>query len=343
MYYLFQVSTALILFLAANTSYNAFPRLAALLAEDGYMPRQFSFRGDRLAFSWGIALLSGVAIALLVAFGGVTTLLIPLYSVGVFVCFTLSQAGMVRHWLRTRESGWRWRMTINGIGMVMTGVVLVVVATVKFTSGAYLVVILIPVLVGMMLFIHRQYAASARELAIRPDYVATDLVRDERAIVPVPGLNRAVVRAVNVARSITKDVTAVFISTDEDDADDMRERWERHVPGVPLVIVQSPYRALGGPLNAYLDVLDRAWPPDKPDPITFVVVPEYVARHWWERVLYNQSARRLRANLLGRPHTVVVDVPYRRDDPAHVDLEPAGSAMPPGPSAATPVVPPSGG
>ena len=198
LYYLFQVSTALILFLAANTSYNAFPRLAALLAEDGYMPRQFSFRGDRLAFSWGIALLSGVAIILLVAFGGVTTLLIPLYSVGVFVCFTLSQAGMVRHWLRTRDAGWAWRMAINGVGMVLTAVVLVVVASVKFTSGAYLVVILIPALVGVMRFIHRQYAASARALAIHDDYVASDLVRAERAIVPVPGLNRAVVRAVTL-------------------------------------------------------------------------------------------------------------------------------------------------
>jgi hypothetical protein len=329
LYYLFQVSTALILFLAANTSYNAFPRLAALLAEDGYMPRQFSFRGDRLAFSWGIVLLSGVAIALLVAFGGITTLLIPLYSVGVFVCFTLSQGGMVRHWLRTREEGWARRMAINGLGMVMTAVVLVVVAGVKFTSGAYLVVILIPTLVGIMLFIHRQYAASARELAIAPDFVASALVREERAVVPVPGLNRAVVRAVNVARSITPDVIAVFISTDEDATADVRARWERHIPGVPLVIVESPYRALAGPLMAYLDVLDRAWPPDKPEPVTFVVVPEYVARHWWERILYNQSARRLRAVLLGRPHTVVVDVPYRRDDAVGADLDGPAPAMDP--------------
>jgi amino acid transporter len=322
-YYLFQVSTALILFLAANTSYNAFPRLAALLAEDGYMPRQLSFRGDRLAFSWGIVLLSGVAIALLVAFGGVTTLLIPLYSVGVFVCFTLSQGGMVLHWLRTKDAGWRRRMAINFIGMVMTGVVLVVVASVKFTSGAWLVVVLIPTLVAGMLFIRHQYEASARQLAIKEDFVSAAPVREERAIVPVPGLNRAVVQAVNVARSITDDVTAVYISTDEVAARDIRRDWERHVPGVPLVIVESPYRALAGPLTAYLDVLDLAWPPDRPAPITFVVVPEYVARHWWERILYNQSARHLRTRLLGRPHTVVVDVPYRRDDPAHADLEPA--------------------
>jgi amino acid transporter len=314
LYYTFQISTALILFLAANTSYNAFPRLAALLSEDGYMPRQFSFRGDRLAFSWGIILLSGVAVALLIYFGGVTTLLIPLYSVGVFVCFTLSQSGMVLHWLRNKESGWRRRLTINAFGAVLTGVVLVIVATVKFTSGAYLVVILIPVLVGMMLFIHRQYSASARQLAIRDDFVAAAPNREERAIVPVPGLNRAVIRAVNVARSITPQVIAVYISDDAEASAAMRERWERHVPGVDLVIVESPYRALAGPLSAYLEVLDRAWPPDKPSPITFVVVPEYVARHWWERILYNQSARHLRTMLLGRPHTVVVDVPYRRDD-----------------------------
>ena len=244
LYYLFQTATALILFLAANTSYNAFPRLAALLAEDGYMPRQFSFRGDRLAFSWGIILLSAVAVALIVYFGGVTTLLIPLYSVGVFVCFTLSQGGMVLHWLRGREPGWRWRLAINAVGMTLTAVVLVVVASVKFFAGAYLVVILIPVLVGMMLFINRQYAASRRELAVRPDFVVPGLVREERAIVPIPSLNRAAVQAVNVARSMSDQVTAVYISDDPEDSASMRARWDLQMPGVPLVIVESPYRAL---------------------------------------------------------------------------------------------------
>lgn len=315
LFYAFQLSTALILFLAANTSYNAFPRLAALLAHDGYMPRQFAFRGDRLAFSWGIVLLSAVAAALLVRFGGVTTDLIPLYSVGVFVCFTLSQGGMVVHWRRHPESGWRWRMTINAVGALLTAVVLAIVVYEKFTGGAYLVVILIPLLVAMMLFISHQYAASSRQLAVGHDHVVPPPSRQQRAIVPVPSLNRAVVRAVNVARSITGDVSAVYISVDPEHSARMRARWERQVPGVPLVIVESPYRALAGPLAAYLDVLDLAWPPDRPSPITFVVVPEYVARHWWERLLYNQSARRLRTMLLGRPHTVVVDVPYRRDDP----------------------------
>ncbi|MEO8229739.1 MAG: APC family permease [Chloroflexota bacterium] len=312
----FAMSTALILFLAANTSFNAFPRLAAILAEDGYMPRQFSFRGDRLAYSWGIVLLAAVAFGLLWAFGGDTHALIPLYSVGVFVCFTLSQVGMVKHWFTTRGPGWTWRAALNAFGALLTLVVFLVVVSVKFVDGAYLVVILIPVLVGIMLFISRQYAASRTQLAVRPDFVGGEPHREERVVVPVPGLNRAVVQAVNVGRSISDDVRAVYISDDPEQTAEMRERWQRQMPGVPLVVVESPYRALVGPLVAYLDVLDRAWPPDKEQPITFVVVPEYVARHWWERILYNQSAKRLRTALLGRPHTVVVNAPYRRDDPA---------------------------
>jgi amino acid transporter len=311
---LFSTSTALILFLAANTSFNAFPRLAAILAEDGYMPRQFAFRGDRLAYSWGIVLLAAVAFGLLWAFGGDTHALIPLYSVGVFLCFTLSQTGMVRHWLRVREPGWRWRLAINAAGAVLTAVVLGIVVFEKFADGAYLVVILVPVLVGMMLFITHQYARSKRELRVRPDTIVRPPSREERVVVPIPGLDRAAVQAINVARSIDDDVRAVFISDDPAEAAAVREQFERQVPGVALVVVESPYRALAGPLLAYLDVLDLAWPPDKPEPITFVVIPEYVARHWWERLLYNQSAKRLRSMLLGRPHTVIVNVPYRRED-----------------------------
>jgi len=328
LYYLFQACTALILFLAANTSFNAFPRLGALLAIDGYLPRQFAIRGDRLAFSYGIVILAAVAAAILVLFDGDTHALIPLYSVGVFVCFTLSQVGMVRHWFRHKEPGWWFRATINGIGATMTGVVLVVVTTVKFADGAYLVVILIPLLVGMMVFIHRQYAASRRELTVRDDVVFAPPQREERAVVPIPGVNRAVIQAVNVARSVADDVRAVFITENAEDGITVREQWERQVPGVPLVVVESPYRALTGPLEAYLDVLDSAWPPDKPAPITFVVLPEYVARRWWERLLYNQSVKRLRSSLLGRPHTVVVNVPYRRDDPAAFDRAHGGTPEP---------------
>jgi len=315
----FQAATALILFLAANTSFNAFPRLGAILAIDGYMPRQFSYRGDRLAYSWGIVVLSSVAAFLIWLFGGEVTALIPLYSVGVFVCFTLSQIGMVKHWRTVQEPGWQWRLALNALGALLTAVVLVVVVSVKFIDGAYLVVILIPTLVAMMLFIHRQYDASRRELQVRQDLVFLQPHREERAVVPIPGINRAVIQAVNVARSVADDVRAVFITEDAEDGAAVRERWERQVPGVPLVVVESPYRALTGPLSAYLDVLDSAWPPDKQAPITFIVLPEYVARSWWERILYNQSVKRLRSSLLGRPHTVVVNVPYRREDPTIVE------------------------
>lgn len=320
----FAASTALILFLAANTSFNAFPRLAAILAEDGYMPRQFSFRGDRLAYSWGIVLLAAIAFLLLWAFGGDTHALIPLYSVGVFVCFTLSQVGMVRHWLAVRDSGWRWRMSVNAFGGLLTAVVLGIVVYEKFWDGAWIVVILVPALVGMMMFIHRQYTLSRRELAVRPELVFRSPHREERVVVPIPGLTRAVVQAINVARSIDDDVRAVYITADPESAASVREDFERQLPGVPLVIVESPYRALVGPFLAYLDVLDAAWPPDEDPPITFIVIPEYVARRWWERILYNQAAKRLRSALLGRPGTVVVNVPYRREDPELFDAAMGG-------------------
>jgi amino acid transporter len=314
-FYLFQVFTALLLFLAANTSYNAFPRLAAILARDGYLPRQFSFRGDRLAFTSGIVILSLVSIALLVLFAGQTTALIPLYSVGVFISFTISQGGMVRHWLVERRKGmrgWQWRLAINGFGALLTGFVFGVVLIAKAPSSL-LVAVIIPALVLMMVFIQRQYRASAAHLAVRDDIAIPPPRREERVIVPVPSINRAVVQALNVGRSIAPDVRAVLISDEPEEAAKIRARWERQLPEVPLVTVESPYRALVAPMLAYLDVLDQTWPEDHEAPITFVVIPEYVARSWWERLLYNQSANRLRRALIGRQHTVVVNVPYRRE------------------------------
>jgi amino acid transporter len=311
-FYAFQAFTALLLFLAANTSFAAFPRLAAVLAQDGFFPRQFSFRGDRLAFSMGIILLGLVAGSLVVAAGGHTHALIPLYAVGVFIDFTISQAGMIRLWLRTRPKGWQYRLAVNSVGCVATAVVAVVVTSVKFEAGAKFVILLIPVLVAAMLFIRRQYDAQSRDLEVRDDLVFPGPHREQRVIIPVNGINRAVVQAVNFGRSLAKDLRAVYVTEDTEDADRLRERWERQFPGVPLVIVESPYRALVGPIVAYLDVLDQAWPPDRPAPVTVVVLPEYVARHWWDRLLYNQTAKRLKAVLVGREHTVIADVPYRR-------------------------------
>ena len=328
LFYLFQIFTALLLFLAANTSFAAFPRLAAVLGEDGFFPRQFSLRGDRLAFSSGILLLGIVAASLVIAAGGRTHALIPLYAVGVFLDFTISQAGMIRHWLRTRDPGWQRRLAINAVGCTATAGVAIVVTSVKFLDGAWLVVVLIPILVAVMLFIRREYDSQERELHVRDDFVMEGPHREQRVVIPVNGLNRSVIQAINFGRTMSRDVRGVYVTEDPEAGDDMRERWERQVPGVPLVIVESPFRAVISPFIAYLDVLDQAWPPDKDAPITIIVLPEYVARHWWERILYNQAAKRLRAVLLGRPMTVVVNVPYRREDPALFDQAMGGKREP---------------
>jgi amino acid transporter len=310
-FFLFQGFTALLLVLAANTSFNAFPRLLAILAVDGHMPRQFSFRGDRLAFSYGIIVLATVAASLIVVFRGETHLLIPLYAVGVFIDFTISQTGMIRHWRRERPPGWRRRLAINAFGASLTAIVAVVVTVAK-APQSLIVIALIPLLVGLMNFIHHQYANQEEELKVRDDYVVGMPHREQRVVIPVNGINRAVVQAVTFGRTLASDVRAVFITEDPEAGEAVRKKWERQVPGVPLVIVESPFRALVGPLTAYLDVLDLAWPPDKEAPITIVVLPEYVARHWWDRLLYNQSAKRLKSALVGREHTVIADVPYRR-------------------------------
>jgi amino acid transporter len=311
-FYLFQGFTALLLFLAANTSFNAFPRLLAILAGDGYMPSQFALRGDRLAFSYGIVVLGAMAAGLIVVFRGETHLLIPLYAVGVFIDFTISQSGMIRHWLRERSRGWRWRLSINAFGAALTGTVAVIVTTVKFFDGAWIVLVLIPVFVAMMSFIRRQYELQEVELRVREDGLLPGPHREQRVVIPVNGINRAVVQAVNFGRALTRDLRAVYVTDDLEAADALRARWERQLPDVPLVIVESPYRAVISPVVAYLDILDQAWPPDKEAPLTIVVLPEYVARHWWDRLLYNQTAKRLKSALIGREHTVIADVPYRR-------------------------------
>jgi amino acid transporter len=315
-HYLVQLSTAVILVLAANTSFADFPRLSSILARDSFLPRVFQFRGERLAFSSGIVVLAAMSVVLIAGFGGSVTNLIPLYTVGVFIAFTLSQSGMVRHWWRLRASdgGWQRRAFINGVGAVTTGVVAVEVAAVKFALGAWVVLLLMPILVAMMLFIRRQYRSSERQLDVRSDIVIPRPHRTERAVVPIPGINRAVIQAVNVARTFADDIHAVLVSDNPEEAARLRDRWERQLPDVPLVVVESPFRALVPPLLAYLDVLDEAWPAGREAPTTFVVIPEFVARHWWEQVLFNQSARRLRSALLGRPHTVAVTVPYRREN-----------------------------
>jgi amino acid transporter len=309
LYYLFQLATTGVLILAANTSFADFPRLSSILARDGFMPSRFAFRGERLAFSAGIVVLALVAVVVLVAFGGRVELLIPLYAIGVFTSITLSQAGMVRHWLRTRDAGWRRSAVINGFGAVATGIVTVIFAVAKFALGAWLIVLIIPVLVLAMLFVYRQYARRRVEAHVRPDVVIGPPRRHQRVIVPVPDISRDVVNALKFARTMSDEVLAVHVTDDVDEGERLRERFKEQLPGVPLVIVESPYRQLVRPFVRYLE--DAASRDD--EDVLVVLLPEYVARHWWERFLYNENARRIERALLGRPNILVAAVPYRRD------------------------------
>jgi amino acid transporter len=311
-FYLFQTFTALILILAANTSFAAFPRLAAILAEDYFFPRNFAYRGDRLAYTAGILVLAGVAALLLAGFGGNTHALIPLYSVGVFLAFTLSQSGMVRHWWHDRVKGWRWRLGINAMGAAMTAMVLVVVLISK-APQSLLVAVIIPVIVSVMWFIRREYDTATRELHIDRARVFGKAEKRTRVIVPIPNISRSVIRAVQIGLAMTDDVRAVHITIDSESTDRLRHDWEHMLPGVPLVVIETPYRSLVVPFLHYLDVMA----PTAPDTITVVVLPEYVPRHWWDRFLHNQKAERIGHALVGRHNTVVVEVPYaaERDMP----------------------------
>jgi amino acid transporter len=307
-HYLIQLSTAFLLVLAANTAFAGFPRLASILGKDRFLPRQFQYRGDRLAYSFGIMVLAVLAAGLVIGFKGSVTNLIPLYTVGVFIAFTLSQSGMVVHWWRLRGEvrGWRWRAALNGLGAAATGVVAVIVGVAKFALGAWMVLLLIPLLIGLMWSIGRHYRSV--EIALRVDLKSGALPRRvaPRVLVPVSRLDRATLNALAFATSISADVTAVHVSNDPDDLARMKADWETWGGPVNLVILESPYRALMGPLMAYIDATDRA---DPAQPTT-VVLPEFVPSHIWEYPLHNQTALRLKLRLFFRRNTVVVDVPY---------------------------------
>jgi amino acid transporter len=312
-HYLMQVSTALLLVLAANTAFADFPRLASILARDRFLPRQFQFRGDRLAFSVGIVVLAILASLLIVAFGGSVTSLIPLYTVGVFVAFTLSQAGMVRHWWRLRGSvaGWRWRAGLNGLGALATGLVAIIVGVVKFALGAWMILLLIPALIGLMWLIARHYEEVDDSLAA--PWTDPRLPRlAPRVIVPIARMDRPSLEALRYARSLSLDVTAVHVTDDHERIHAMQRDWTAWGGPVKLVILESPYRALIAPLLAYIDAVEAS-EPGRP---TTVVLAEFVPRHLWEFPLHNQTALRLKVRLFFRPNTVVVDVPFHLADRA---------------------------
>jgi amino acid transporter len=303
---LVQVSTALLLTLAANTSFADFPRLSSFLARDGFMPRQFGFRGDRLAFSTGIVALAAVAIVLLVAFRASVSALIPLYTLGVFVAFTLSQTGMVRRWWSRREAGWRRGLAINGLGAATTAVIVLIVAVSKFLAGAWLVMIMIPLLVALMWGIHVHYRRMERAVAVADPAARLKARIAPLVIVPIARLDRPSIEALAFARSISSDPLAVHITNDPAAAAELRRRWAELPEPSELVIVESPYRALIGPLLRYLDALQRQDPSRR----LLVVLSEVVPRHWWDNLLHNQTALRLKLRLFFRPNTIVADVPY---------------------------------
>ena len=304
-----QIATALLLVLAANTSFADFPRLSSFLARDGFMPRQFAFRGERLAFTTGIVALAGLAIVLLVSFKASVTGLIPLYTLGVFLAFTLSQAGMLTRWWRRREPGWRPGLAINGLGTATTAVVALVVGSSNFLAGAWMVIILVPALMALLLGIRSHYRQMALQLEAVPDS-DDDVEPDPIVIVPLARLDRPARRALAFARTISPHATAVHITNDPHTAEQLRESWGTLAGPMELVVVESPYRALVGPLLRYMDAL-QSLHPSRP---IVVVLAEVVPRHWWENLLHNQTSLRLKLRLFGRKNTIVADVPFHVED-----------------------------
>ncbi len=314
-FYLVQASTAVLLVLAANTAFNGFPRLASIMATDRFMPRQFAQRGDRLAFSTGIIALALVASLLVIAFDASVTNLIPLYTVGVFIAFTLSQAGMVRKWVRERTRGWLTSAAINAVGAGATGVVAVVVAYSKFEHGAWVVAVILPVLVAMLYGINAHYRSIEDRLLIASAAPVHLALTVPRIVVPISRIDRASLRALSVARGLGGEVHAVHISFDADGAKTFKRRWAQVVGAeIPLESIISPYRALLPPLLRYIEAIDSR-DPERP---IIVVLAEFVPRHWWEALLHNQTALLLKLRLFTRRNTSVLDVPYHLDD-ADVD------------------------
>jgi hypothetical protein len=319
LFYIIQAFTALILILAANTSYADFPRLASILARDRYLPHQFTYRGDRLAFSNGIVLLGIAASVLVVAFSADVTRLIPLYAFGVFVSFTFSQTGMVRHWQRLREPGWRKSVLLNGFGALATGVVAVIVGVTKFEHGAWISMVAMALLAIMFWTINRHFQLVASRLSTGQPMAQNDRAVDAGiVIVPVDEFNRATLQTLKFARGISPDAIAVFVTDDHDRAEELRLACQSAMPDLQFVIIDSPYRSFVSPFLSYLDAVSA----EGVRPVT-VVVAEFLVTFPWERWLHNQSTRRLRSVLRHRPNTVVIEVPY---DLAHTAGKPAATA-----------------
>jgi amino acid transporter len=303
-YYAVQAATMMILVLAANTAYADFPRLASILARDRYVPRQFMNQGDRLAFSNGIVGLSTFAAILLVVFAGDTHALIPLYMIGVFVSFTLSQAGMVVHWRRLRGPGWRTSAFVNGFGALVTGIVLLVVAVTKAAEGAWIIMVLIPLQMLLFRETRKHYDGVAAQLSLHG--WQSRGARRNTVLVPISGLQRAVVEALDYAKTLSPDVRAVYVNVDPAATEQLRNNWQRWGEGVPLIVLESPFRSLMEPLLEYVEQVHAG---NAGDYIT-IVLPEFVPARWWHHLFHNQTALLIKGALLFRPNTVVTSVPF---------------------------------
>jgi len=316
LYLVLQAATALILSLAANTSFADFPRLSAILARDRYLPRQLTSLGDRLVFTNGILSLAVLASILVIAFGARTHRLIPLYAVGVFLSFTLSQAGMVRHWRKVGGTGWRWKTVVNGLGAVTTGVVLLVIVATKFIRGAWIVIVLIPTFMWLFQTIQRHYGTVAEQLSLEgliPErWTGLASSRRLKVVIPVSGVHRGTLAALRFARSLSRDVTAIVVDVEPQVTARVRERWKTWGQGVSLVVLESPYRSTLGPLLTFLDEADQR---EQERGLAVVVLPEFVPARWWHELLHNQTARLIKRALIYRrgqtgKDRVIIDVPY---------------------------------
>ena len=323
LYLMLIAATTIILIMAANTSFADFPRLSALVAGDGFLPRQFTYRGSRLVFSRGIVALALLASLLIIIFQARVTALIPLYAIGVFLSFTLSQAGMARRWWKighldtgqvVQERGstlrytpsWQFKMLINGFGAVCTAVVTLVFTFTKFREGAWVVIISAPVLVLIFSAIHHHYRDLAKGLSV-DEYGPAPQIRRHRVILPISGVHRGTLDALRYATSLSDDVTAVHVSIDPDEAERVRLKWEIWGGGVRLVILDSPFRLFVEPLISYIEEVMAQR--QKHDTVT-IVVPQFVSHRWWHNLLHTQTALFLRLALMFRPGIVITDVPY---------------------------------
>jgi amino acid transporter len=305
LYYIVQISTFLILILAANTSFADFPRLSSIMAMDGYMPRQLSNRGDKLVFSNGILLLSLFSAILIIGFGGETHALIPLYAVGVFLAFTLSQIGMVKHWIDKKGDHWQKSAVINGIGGITTAVVLIVIAGTKFMHGAWLVIIAIPTIVYLTKQVKSHYRSVATQLSLEGHVKETEF-KHHSVIIPISGVQKAVIHAVKYAKALSDDVAAVYVCLDPEETKRIQDKWLEYGMGVPLIVLESPYRSI---MRPFLDFLDEVHARYKMGVIT-VIMPEFVPQKWWHHLLHNQTALLIKGVLTFKKGIVSTSVPF---------------------------------